>query len=36
MFCKNCGQEILPGTVNCPRCGAYVAPQAQTDAAFAV
>ena len=33
MFCKNCGQEILPGTVNCPRCGAYVAPdtaQAQT------
>ena len=26
MFCKNCGQEILPGTVNCPRCGAYVAP----------
>ena len=33
MFCKNCGQEILPGSVNCPRCGAYVAPdtaQAQT------
>lgn len=28
MFCKNCGQEILPGTVNCPRCGAYVAPDA--------
>lgn len=26
MFCKNCGQEILPGSVNCPRCGAYVAP----------
>ena len=26
MFCKNCGQEILPGTVNCPQCGAYVAP----------
>ena len=28
MFCKNCGQEILPGTVNCPRCGAYVTPDA--------